>query len=163
MKKLICIALLVLMVSQKSLSQGVDFSVGVSAYNSDVNNVGVNIGFSYNHFYMDFSSNITAGKGEELNYRTSSTYKTNKISIVVLSGGYNIYVTDNWSITPVLGVVSKQDIFQDPVGWDTFFYGNTEYIVNLGLHTKVYLADHFGFIVGGGTYENFKACMVYKF
>lgn len=157
---------MMLVLTLTSFSQS-DVSLGVVGFSLDTklsSEIGLNMGVSINHFYCDLSGNMATGKGEELDFSSSSTYNANKLSVGVINVGYNIYIlpTHLWSVTPMIGYAWGREIYEDPIGWNTYFYGDTKSYVNFGLITKVYI-DKVGIFVGTGVIENFKFGLSYKF
>lgn len=161
MKKIIILLLAVLTFSsansQKLYPQsfggfGLSMIDGQSAFSMD---------FAIDGYYMGFASNYATGDGTELNYSTSSTYATDLSKVSVLNFGYFIPLSKNVMVAPILGYGWSSPIYQDPVGFDTYFYGSGESTVNLGIKAT-YIMDNVGFMVGLGTFENFQACLIFK-
>jgi len=166
MKKVLLSIVVMLVFTLTSFSQS-DLSLGVTGFSLDTklsSKVGINLGVSINHFYCDLSSNMASGKGEELDFSSSSTYNANKLSVGVINVGYNFYILPShmWSVTPMIGYGYAREIYEDPIGWDTYFYGNTNSYINFAIITKVYI-DKVGIFVGTGVIEKFKFGLSYKF
>jgi hypothetical protein len=162
MKKIHCLVVFVFLNSGLSYGQ-FDVSIGGSMYNSDVSMVGINFGMSYDHFYFDLSSNMAVGKGEELDFSSSYSYSTDKAWIGLMNIGYNIYINNKWFITPIIGYGQSKYIYQDPIGWDTYYYGDANHHFNIGISTKFFIDDNIGLMIGGGSFERFKAALCYRF
>jgi hypothetical protein len=166
MKKLLLVLFSMLVFTLTSFGQ-TDLSLGVTGFSLDTklsSKVGLNIGVSINHFYCDLSSNMASGKGEELDFSSSSTYNANKMSVGVINVGYNIFILPSkiWSITPMIGYGYAREIYEDPIGWDTYFYGDTKSYINFAVITKVYV-NNIGIFAGTGVIERFKFGLSYKF
>jgi hypothetical protein len=144
-----------------------DMSLGVTVFSLDTkssSNVGVNMGITIDNFYCDLSGNMSTGKGEYLDFSSSNTYSANKSNVSIFNVGYNIFIlqSKNWSITPIIGLGWISDIYQDPIGWETYFYGDTETYFNFGFISKIYI-DKVGVFAGMGILEKFKFGLSYSF
>lgn len=164
MKKFIISLILIITIPIITFSQ-IDFSLGISNYSVDTKestSVGFNFGFSYDFLYFDASSNFVSGKGEQLDFSSSSTYKTDKVNIVLINIGVNIYLVKSiWSITPLIGYGTTSAIYEDPIGWDTYYYDDKRGYANFGIMSKLYL-NELGIFIGTGTIENFKLGISFK-
>ena len=120
-------------------------------------NIGLSIGFIFQQFYFDASFNNESGTGEYLEYSTDETYRTEKVSWYALNLGYNFYFNDNntW-VTPTLGAGSLRKIYNDPVGFDTYFYGDEEMFACAGVILSQRLVDFVYVSAGINTFEMFK-------
>ena len=157
----------IMFVSILTSSAQTDISLGMTGFALDTktsSKVGLNMGLTINHFYCDFSGNLATGKGEELDFSSSSTYKADKLSVGTINIGYNINVLPSrvWYITPLIGYGYAREIYEDPIGWDTYFYGENKPYFNFGVITKVYI-NQIGIFGGIGVIENFKFGLAYKF
>lgn len=132
------------------------FGIGVSFFNEDVkqasNNTGVNMSLSLYNFHFDFAGNMVTGKGTELDFQSNQTTKSDKKSIAVFNFGYSIDVK-KFSFIPVLGYAYTEDIYEDPIAFDTFYYANHQSEINLGGRIGVDLYKGAGIMVGVGTFE----------
>ena len=138
-----------------------DVSVGVTMYNSQNSNIGLNAGVSINNFYLDISSNLKGGEGERLD--NSSNSKTEDIFVFLMNAGYNFPVKRNWYILPVIGVGWKSDIYQNHYGArNTYSYENSKSFINIGLSTKFFIEGDVGLILGIGYPELANIAVVYK-
>ena len=122
----------------------------------------VSMDFAIDGYYMGFASNYATGDGTELNYSTASTYATDLSQVSVLNFGYFIPLSKAISVAPILGYGWSSPIYQDPVGFDTYFYGASDGAVNLGVKATYIIDDSVGFMIGVGTFENFQACLLIK-
>lgn len=166
MKKILFL-ISIIVISTMTISAQIDISLGMTGFalnTKSSSKIGFNMGLTINHFYCDFSNNFASGKGEELDFSSSNTYKADKLSVGIINVGYNINVfpSNTWYITPLIGYGYARDIYEDPVGFDTYFYGKTKSYFNFGVITKVYL-NKFGIFGGIGTFEKFKFGLAYKF
>ena len=139
-----------------------DVSVGVSLYNSQAFNIGLNVGGSLKNFYLDISSNLKGGEGDRLHFNTDTTYNTNRDLIFLINTGFNIRIKEKWFIIPIIGVGRTWDIYQSNGTRYRYFYRNSTSFINIGLSTKFFINDDVGLIVGGGSNELFKVSIVYK-
>ena len=140
--------------------------IGASLVNIETgsaSNVGVMVGFNMWNFYMDFGFNGAGGKGEQLDFHSSRSYSTNIINWYSINAGYTFFLLngDFW-ITPTVGGVFSRGIYQDPIGWDTWFYTDEEFIPAAGL-LVTYKTNEIYFTVGTGTTEIFKLSIGYIF
>jgi hypothetical protein len=151
------------LILNSALSFGqVDISVGVTIYNSQNSNPGLNAGVSFKKFYFDISSNLKGGDGKRQD--TSSDIKTENIFVFSINTGYNTLLKRNWYILPVVGVGWKSDIIQNHYGAkETYSYENFKAYMNIGLYAKVYVKGDVGVIAGIGYPEVAKFSVVYKF
>lgn len=165
--KLVTIVLLTLInatpvVSQISVTP-VTVGVYVNGFNKDTkgaSNIGGGITLSFNKFYMDFAGNFASGKGEFLEFNSQYTYPADKINVVVFNAGYIISIK-SFFIVPFLGVGISSEIYQDPVGWDTYYMGDRESTISIGLIGCVNLSPHIRLQAGVGNFEKFKAGLAY--
>jgi hypothetical protein len=112
-----------------------DVSVGVTMYNSQNSNMGLNAGVSLKNFYLDISSNLKGGDGERQD--TSFNFKTEDIFIFLMNVGYNIPIKRNWYILPIIGVGWKSDIYQNHYGArNTYSYENFKSFMNWKKRSK---------------------------
>tara|TARA_B110000902_G_C14188335_1_gene543191 strand:+ start:750 stop:1241 length:492 start_codon:yes stop_codon:yes gene_type:complete len=118
--------------------------------------------FAVDGYYMGFASNYAVGDGIELNYSTGSTYATDLSKVSVLNFGYFIPLSEEIMVAPILGYGWSSPIYQDPLGFDTYFYGASEGAVNLGVKATYIINETVGFMVGLGTFENFQACLLVR-
>ncbi|GET28787.1 hypothetical protein SD074_09890 [Prolixibacter sp. SD074] len=135
----------------------------MSSFNTETqksSNTGIGLSVSFNKFYMDFASNLSSGKGEELQFSSNYTYSANKYNVGVFNVGYKIPIKQ-FSFIPYLGYAYSNEIFQDPVGWDTYFMGETNSKINLGLIGSLKLAYNLRLEAGIGTFESFKFGLTY--
>lgn len=164
--------LIVLIMSISSLSYSQLYSAtggcGVSVFGIDTkkaSNVGVNMSMSLNKIYCDFSFNGASGKGEQLDFSSSYTKPADKVNVGVFNVGYIISIKKikKLSLIPVIGWGYSNDIFEDPIGWDTYYYGPVTSHFNIGAVGNVQLGKWVGLYVGCGTYEKFKAGISVQF
>lgn len=160
--KNICLLISCLILNSLLSFGQLDVSVGVTMYNSQNSNIGLNAGVSIKNFYLDISSNLKGGDGERQD--TSSSLKTDDIFVFLMNAGYNIPIKRNWYILPIIGVGWKSDIYQNHYGAkDTYSYENFKSFMNIGLSTKFYIKSDIGLILGLGYPEVAKIAIVYKF
>jgi len=152
-------------ISSKTMAQ-FDISLGVVKYNIDAGNVsdlGIGFGIQVKNFYFDFSMNTATGSGEYLEFSSDRTYPVDKKIVECINIGYNVLPSKNFKIIPCIGYIWTQNIYQDPIGWDTYYTESGNSYVNFGLIVKYYIGNHIGLTLGGGTIEQFKSSICYKF
>lgn len=138
-----------------------DVSVGVTMYNSQNSNIGLNAGVSLNNFYLDISSNLKGGEGERQD--NSSNSKTEDTFVFLINTGYNLPIKRNWYILPIIGLGWKSDIYQNHYGAkNTYSYENSKSFMNIGLFTKFFIKGDVGLILGTGYPELANIAVVYK-
>lgn len=167
MKKLLLTLILVISLPLVSFSQNnlsCSMGLGVVAYSIDTKSaspVGLNMSISFDKIYMDFSSNLASGKGEYLDFSSSETYSANKINVGVINIGY-IISNDRFYIIPIIGYGWSKDIYQDPIGWDTYCYGKSLFHFNAGAVAGIKF-NQIAIQGGAGIYEIFKVGVSYIF
>jgi hypothetical protein len=135
----------------------------VTSFNQDTkkaSKMGIGISLSMNKFYMDFSGNFATGKGEYLAFNSQYTYPADKVNILVFNIGYILSVK-SFNIIPFIGVGISSDIYQDPVGWDTYFMDEGVNNVSIGIIGAINLSPNVRIQAGVGNYELFKAGISY--
>jgi hypothetical protein len=135
----------------------------MSKFNTETKNspsTGFGFSLSFNRFYMDLASNFSSGKGEPLKFSSEHSYAANKCNVGVFNVGYIIPIR-RFSIIPYLGYGYSNEIFQDPVGWDTYYLGETKSDISVGLIGSIKIANHLRFQAGVGTFETFKVGLTY--
>lgn len=168
MKKLLIslfLMTILFVISSKTMAQ-FDISASVVKYNIDAGNVsdfGWGIGFQVKNFYLDLSINTANGKGEYLEFSSDRTYPIDKKQVGCINIGYNVLSSERFKIIPCIGWIWTSDIYQDPIGWDTYYTQLGKSYVNMGIIFKYYTGDHFGIVLGAGTIEQLKASICYKF
>lgn len=138
---------------------------GVSYFDKDVkesSNLGVNFSLSIGKVYFDVASNFSTGQGEELDFSSSETYKTDKISLGVVNVGYIINLK-KFSVIPVLGYGWSTEIFEDPIAFDTYFYGDNEAHFNTGIKGSYLIGNNMAVNLGVGLFERFSGGISYVF
>lgn len=138
---------------------------GVSVFDAETkesSNAGVSLSFAISGFYIDLSSNFASGDGEELEFSSSQTYESDKLLVSVINFGYMVPVGEI-RITPVMGYGWTREIFQDPVGWNTYYYGDAEGHFNIGVKGMLLLDKNFGLYFGVGAFERFSGGLSFYF
>jgi|SRR5690554_1545904 len=134
--------------------------VGVEVTNIDAGNAsatGYSIALDFAWFHLGVSANNAVGTGSYLAYNSTSTYSADKTAwwIFYLGGVFPLINTNEGltllSVRPKLGMVATRDIFNDPVAFDTYYYGETERSINLNVdlifdipRTLMYISTGFG-------------------
>jgi hypothetical protein len=134
------------------------FGLGLASFSEDTkesSNLALNMGFAIYNFYFDFSSNLSTGKGEELDFTSSYTIKSNKLQVSVFNLGYAIRI-NKVSIIPLLGYGWTRGIYEDSLAFDTYYFGESKGDINIGAMGVFDLAGKGGLYAGLGTFENFK-------
>lgn len=146
--------------AQKTAQEPITFiNFGVSVYGVDANessSAGIGFGMAFENVYFDISSNLSTGKGEELEFSSSYTKKSNKLQVNLINFGYAIRMNKT-SIIPLVGYGWTREIYEDDLAFDTYYFGKSEGSFNLGVMGVFDLFDNGGLYVGAGIYENFKA------
>lgn len=163
MKKLLLL-ILVTILPIISFSQIKKAGVYVTTYDNKSKyptiGVGVNL-FIYNS-YIGLSSNFAKGIGTELEFNSSYTYKTNKISSTGIIGGHIFYIKNtNWYVIPELGIFIESDIYEDTLLFNSYYNDN----YRGKLHGGILIGfdyNNVGFFFGGGNYELFKIGITIK-
>lgn len=138
--------------------------MGVAVFNTESfesSNVGISLSMELANFYLGYSTNFAAGKGEELDYSSSQTNKTDKLRIYEINIGYTISLK-KFSITPLLGFNTESKIYEDPIAFDSYYYGDKERNFSIGVTGSYYFSDHFSVYLGTGTYQIFKTGLRYS-
>ena len=169
MKKTILLLSILIISSSNLYSQNSDYTlstgIGLSYFNEDTQDaspVGVSFSLSVYNFYFGFASNLAKGKGEELDYSSSETYNANKTSVAVINFGYIIDL-NKFGIVPLIGYGSSRKIYEDPISFDTYFYGDRVSKINFGVKGMYFINDTIGITLGIGTYEMLTAAINFRF
>ena len=112
--------------------------------------------------YIGFASNLAAGKGEYLEFSSSQTSKSDKQSWYAINFGYNFPIKKGWSFLPKLGFIITQDIWQDPVGWDTYYKKTDKTVPQVGVDIRKTI-DNMYFKVGIASTELASLSLGYVF
>jgi len=151
------------------------FSVGVMAqkevmfgltgnqFNFDTRNSsqrGYGMIFSWNKIYMDISSNFAQAEGEQLKFSSSSTFTLNKVQAMCLNFGY-ILKLKSVAVIPIIGWGNTGDIYQDPVGWMTYYTVDKSHF-NVGIIGRLLVAKQFSIQGGYATFEGIKIGISYN-
>lgn len=171
MKKLLFLISLMLMSTLISSAQ-MDISVGISRFNLDTklsSNIGLNLGFTYNRFYFDYSNNLAIGPNR-FEIHSSNGHNTNKLNVSAFNIGYNINVLPSsrvWYVTPLIGYVFTHEIYE--IQPNRIIYSdnrNHNSFINFGFITKVYIGQigiYAGMTSGTSVLVNYKFGLAYKF
>ena len=87
---------------QKSILSFGLYGSGFLEDTKSASKIAFGISGSYGRLYIDVSSNFARGKGEYLNFHSSSTREASKINIGVSNFGYTFYYK-NIRIIPTIG------------------------------------------------------------
>lgn len=157
MKKLLFLIIFIIL-TLTSFSQIQKAGIYLTTYDnkSEYPTIGIGVNLFINKSYIGLSSNFVKGTGTELEFSSSYTYKTNKISSTGIVGGHIFYIENtNWYIIPELGIFIESDIYEDNLAFDSYYSDN----YRGKLHGGILIGfDHnnIGFFFGGGNYELFK-------
>lgn len=150
--------LVMIMLSGSLFSQSSSLGLYVGVFNEDTkesSKLGLGFSGSLYNLYFDYVSNYAFGKGEELYYATSQTCDSQKVQVSLINLGYRINV--KWAyFIPTIGFGWRKHIYQDPVGWDTYYYGDTKIKFNPGLIAGIKLQSATSIFIGTGLFEIFK-------
>jgi len=147
-----------------------DLFIGVNKYSINTNkssSLGYIIGGTYNHFYIDLSSNLSKGIGRKIDFyfKSSISIKTDKVNTLLVNVGYDFIKKKKYHIVPIIGVGYTRNIWQDPIQesiLDTYYF--TDKIqphLNIGISSK-YFFKNYGFLIGVGLMERFKFELIYE-
>ena len=141
--------------TKKSVNEPLTFiGGGISYFNEDVkesSKMALNFSICTMNFYLDFASNLAKGKGTELDFQSSETRISNKMQLNVFNLGYAIRL-NKVSIFPVIGYGWTRSIYEDPIAFDTYYYGEAEGKFNFGIKSSFNLFGNGGLIIGVGTF-----------
>ena len=143
-------------------SMGLGLSV-INLESGTSSQLGFSFDINYDWFYMSMAFNGARGTGEQLDFRSSETYMSDRVSWYLVDVGYNIYFNNNNSwVTPFVGLIFTSNIYQDPIGWDTYFMDDEICTPSVGiLFTQRF--DKVLLSIGTGTSEIFKLSVGYAF
>jgi hypothetical protein len=89
-----------------------------------------------NHIYFDVSL-LTQYGYSYLDYSSSSSYNTRTYDVTMFNLGYIIWVK-KISIIPTVGIYSAAEIWCDPIGMNTYYYGDGgKSVGTVGLHVAI--------------------------
>lgn len=165
MKKLftILVVLFSMNVTAQQLQQKLMMGLTANKFNVDAENAS-NMGYgfimSFNKIYFDFTGNFANGEGEYLEFSSSSTYAADKVSIIVMNFGYIINFKKA-AIIPIIGWGRTGDIYQDPIGWDTYFIKSKSHI-NIGLIGLLNVNEKVAIQAGYGLFDGIKIGISFK-
>jgi hypothetical protein len=140
---------------QKSLLSFGLYGTGFLEETKNASKFALGISGSYGRLYIDVSSNFARGKGEYLNFHSSSTRAASKINVGVGNFGYTFYYK-NIRIIPTIGFGWARMIYEDPILFDSYYEGESDIKYNLGLVLAFPVSQYVDITIGGGTYEIFK-------
>lgn len=166
MKKLVLISVLLLTLSLNKTMAQFEISANVVKYGIDAGNVsdfGYGFGIQLKKVLIDVSFNTAKGKGDYLEFSSDRTYPIDKKMVGCINIGYNVLPSNKYLLMPTIGVAWTTIIYQDPIGWDTYYTQKGNDYVNLGLVFKCYPYEHLGLSIGIGTVEQLKAGIGFKF
>lgn len=164
MKKTLVLLALIIAAFTQIKAQEASFGIHGSYFGRDskkASNLGVGMSISYEKFYLDFAGNFAKGKGQYLDFSTSYSYPADKISFFVFNVGYILNI-NKIHIIPLIGYGAAADIYEDPVGWDTYYIGRST-IFNAGIIIGATIKDVIKVYAGTGTFENAKFGIAYTF
>ncbi len=99
-------------------------STGVAYITGDFlasNNSGFYLDFEFFKVHLDFASNFSSGEGTYLDFTSSKTYKTHKRSWVYFHIGYSFPLWKTIMVTPKIGMITIDNIYEDKLAFDTYF------------------------------------------
>lgn len=160
MKKMFLFIFCVFLINTISHAQPPSFTIGFGMSSFDINTKrsssnGLSFTGSIDRFYIDFSGNMASGKGEYLEFQSSKSYSANKISVGVINLGYIIPIKITY-FAPVIGYGWSHEIYEDPIAFPTYFYGDKNTYINVGVIGGIIIDDNLGLNFGLGTYEKLK-------
>jgi hypothetical protein len=127
--------------------------VGPVLYNSSgKSNLGIQVGFIVSNFYFDVSAGGDKGKGQYLDFSSSYTRATDKVSVTSINVG-RAFSVSSFTLIPKIGVAIEEDIYEDTLAFYTWFNGESRLQPNLGLNISFAATDNSNIYIGVGTYE----------
>lgn len=122
------------------------------------------VGGMFGGFYIDASFNMAKTRGEYMDYNTSKTYTSTEKKFSSCNIGINLNIPHTSLIfTPTVGMCWIQTIYQDPVAFDTYYFGEGESDFNIGIMITYYFSNYIGISTGTGLNEKFKLAVSYNF
>ena len=109
----------------------------------------------FDRLYFDIATNFVSGKGKYLEFESVFTTATNKYRVFAGNVGIKMQVK-RLLIIPHIGIATEQPIFEDPVGFDTHFYGRRKLKRNMGFTLAAPINESTHLNLGAGTYEQLK-------
>jgi hypothetical protein len=141
-------------------------AVGISNYNTDAkksSNTGFGFSMTMWNVYVEINSNWSFGSGNYLDFQSSQSYNTGKLSIMTINGGYSFNaLEDKIILTPMIGYSSTTEIWEDPIGATTNFNGPSKSYVNLGGIVQGKVSKVVYPYVGYGTFDGLKFGVSFK-
>lgn len=165
MRKTLTFAALLICTLSFSQSKFVNIGMGYSYTNLSLGEAspgGFLIDFDWSWFHFDFASNYAQGEGEYLEYESSKTFQANKQQWLAYNFGANIKIANKLYITPKMGIVSLNDIWEDPVGTATHYKVSAGSNFQAGAELK-YIARTFYIKAGSSTTEVFSMGLGFSF
>jgi len=151
------LSLTIASIAQTTIPYGM--SLGISATNIDcldASSTGLIIGFDIMNIYMEFAGNMASGTGKHLEWSTDETYLANKKNWWAVNVGWSITPfqqkdkPSRWFITPKIGYMQVNNIYNDPVAINTYFIRHDKGYFNAGVDITYLLTDYLFIRAGGG-------------
>ena len=141
-------------------------SIGISNYNlhSKSSDMGFGISLTLWNVYFEFNSNFASGKGDNLNFQSSQSYNTGKLTASTLNIGYAIKADkERIVLTPFIGMGFTSEIWEDPIGMTTQFTKNEKTEFNMGCIAQYRATKSIYPYIGYGTFDGIKAGISFNF
>jgi hypothetical protein len=144
-----------------SINLSAQFMVGIGLDNYSIetreaSNLGIDVSLGFYGVYLGFSSNLATGDGEHLEFSSDQTFDAKKVRIYSYNIGYMIHVK-RFHFVPIIGLVTTENIYQDPIGWDTYYFGEAAYDVSFSGRVFFDISQGINIYAGAGTKETFSA------
>jgi len=127
--------------------------IGISFFNEG--SIGLYVDFFISNIYFNISSNFNKGNGDYLVFHSSHTRLSEKLAITTWNIGYIVQTSRNTMIIPIIGMGTIFNIYNDTLGWNTWYRKRKETKVNIGLRGTLKISDYFSISCGIGTVDQF--------
>lgn len=124
----------------------------------DASATGLMVAMDFWGIHLDVASNFATGEGEYLDYSTSQTFTLDKQTWTAVNIGFNIPVVKKLFVTPKLGLVVIENIYQDNVGFSTYYTETVANKMQVGVDLK-FVAGNVYFKAGTALTEVLNAGM----
>lgn len=124
--------------------------------------IGVHFGGSFYGIYIDLSSNLAYGRGEEVDFNSNDSYEKRRedlftFNIGVVAATFFKDRAVQFEVIPVIGFYSMLDVYQSPEGYDTKCFSSIPLESNLNAGVVLRITDKkMGLLLGMGTCEKYK-------
>ena len=129
---------------------------GISIASTKYSQLGISVSSLIGSVFFDVNITTDRGKGQPLKFQSSKTYKqSNSTYWASLNIGYMINISEQINIVPNVGYYSTSDIYNDPIGWNTWFTKPNGSGVSIGTNLLI-TTTHMFASIGLNTFEHIK-------